>query len=105
MSYYYKDLVNEFDQANYPLIEEEIQLINKKSADYPLYFKVEMIISFLKDHCLQTSWVKANLQLAGLVTSGTLFTGHIESLFESCRNNAIFRKELESHLKRKFLSF
>jgi hypothetical protein len=44
----------------------------------------------------------ANPGLTTLVTSGSLFTGSIEALFESCRNNLAFRQELENYLKEKF---
>jgi hypothetical protein len=80
----------------------EVDIVNERSGSFPLSFKSEILISFLKDHSVQNDWINANPKLAELVTSGGLFTGSIESLFESSRNNPGFRQELESYLKEKF---
>lgn len=105
MKHYNKFLIgvaDEFNQVNYPSVNNEISLINEKVGAFPVYFKTEIIISFLKDHSLQSDWIHANPQLTELVTSGTLFTGNIESLFDSCRNNPVFRHDLEAYLKGRF---
>jgi len=102
---YKKYLVSQTDkfvEANFSSVNEEIQIINEKINTLPIYFKSEIVISYLKDRSIQNSWIEANPQLAALVTSGTLFTGSIESLFDSCRNNAGFRNDLEAYLKESF---
>ncbi len=61
-----------------------------------------MIISFLKDHSLLNEWIKANPELTKAITSGAVFTGALESLFEACRENKLFQKQLEIFLIAQF---
>lgn len=91
-----------FDPASFSSVHEEVIAINAQTGHLPVLFKPEIIVSFLKDHCLQNNWMKGNPGLTALVTSGSLFTGHIELLFESCRNNPGFRQDLESYLQEGF---
>jgi hypothetical protein len=105
MKIYAKYLIaasDQFDPLNYYKIEEEIDSINEKTSAFPEKFKPEMIVSFLKDHSMENNWASANSQLAEAITSGTLFSGDIESLFDSCRNNPGFRKGLENYLFERF---
>ncbi|MET0392893.1 MAG: hypothetical protein ABW019_07115 [Chitinophagaceae bacterium] len=91
-----------FDPAGFSSVTEEVVAINAQTGHLPVLFKAEIIVTYLKDHCLQNNWIKENRGLTELVISGSLFTGHIELLFESCRNNPGFRKDLESYLKEEF---
>jgi hypothetical protein len=105
MKQYNKYLVrstDQFDPANFSSVTDEIQLINEETVSLPSLFKVEILISFLKDHPLENNWTKANPELTDLVTSGSLFKGSIGSLFESCRSNLAFRQDLETYLKKEF---
>jgi hypothetical protein len=105
MKLYNRFLVKTTDRFNPELflsINEEIASINVQTAHLSEVLKSEIIVSFVKDHSLQNDWVMANPGLTTLVTSGSLFTGSIEALFESCRNNLAFRQELENFLKEKF---
>ncbi len=104
MTKYHKNaigLTDQFDPSNYSAVNDEICLINERTGAVPIHFKVEIIISFLKDHSLQINWIDANPELTDLVTSQILFTGSIESLFDCCRTNPIFRKDLENYLRGK----
>ena len=94
-------LTDQFDPSNYPAVNDEICLINERTGAVPINFKVEIIISFLKDHSLQNKWIDANPELTDLVTSQILFTGSIESLFDCCRSNPNFRQDLENYLRGK----
>lgn len=91
-----------FEPGNYPAVNAEIINVNQKTADSPRFYKEEIIISFLKNHSLRNDWIDANPQLTKLVTSGQLFTGNIESLFEACRGNKVFSADLENHLTERF---
>ena len=105
MKQYNKYLVrptDQFDPVNFSSVTDEIQLINEGTVSLPPLFKVEILISFLKDHSLENSWTKANPELTDLVASGSLFKGSIESLFVSCRSNLAFRQDLETYLKKEF---
>ena len=105
MKQYNKYLVrstDQFDPVNFSSVTDEIQLINEETVSLPPLFKVEILISFLKDHSVENNWTKANPELTDLVTSGSLLKGNIESLFESCRSNPAFRQDLETYLKKEF---
>ena len=105
MKHYKKYLIritDKFEPHYFSAVTDEVEIVNKRSESLPLFFKSEILISFLQDHPLQSDWVKANPELADLVTSGTLFTGSIESLFESCTHHSAFRLELENYLKEEF---
>lgn len=91
-----------FEPGNYPAVNAEIINVNQKTADSPFFYKEEIIISFLKNHSLRNDWIDANPQLTKLVTSGQIFTGNIESLFEACRDNKVFSGDLENHLTERF---
>ena len=104
MKFYCKYLVSLTDKFNpddFPLINDEINVIKIKTAGYPVGFKDEMIISFLKDHSLESDWSRTSPALSDLITSGLLFTGDIESLFESCPANLAFRLDLEKYLRQR----
>jgi len=105
MKQYNKYLVrstDQFDPANFSSIDDEIQLINEGTVSLPPFFKVEILVSFLKDHSLENNWTEANPELTDLVTSGSLLKGNIKSLFESCRSNPAFLQDLETYLIKEF---
>jgi hypothetical protein len=107
MKQYNKYLVrstDQFDPVNFSSVTDEIQLINEETVNIPPLFKVEILISFLKDHSVENNLTRANPELTDLITSGSLLKGNIESLFESCRNNPAFRQDLETYLKKEFES-
>ena len=91
-----------FDASEFLSIDEEIQTINKMTKSVSPILKSEILISFLKDHCISKDWISSNQQLAEMASSGVLFTGDIESLFDSAKSNPGFVTELESYLKEKF---
>ena len=105
MKQYNKYLVrptDQFDPVNFSSVTDEIQLINEETVSLPPLFKVEILMSFLKDHSVENNLTKANPELTDLITSGSLLKGNIESLFESCRSNPAFRQDLETYLKKEF---
>jgi hypothetical protein len=93
-----------FNPANYPKAFYELSVLSQGLEHISIYFKVEIIISYLKDHSLKTDWVEANPALSRMVTSGFFKTSHLESLFESCRNNKAFLKDFEDHISKKLLA-
>ena len=105
MHQYSKYLISKtdhFDPDYFSSVSEEVDAINERVEYNSAIFRVEMIISFLKDHSLKKEWVEANPALADKINSGALFTGKIESLFESCRNNPDFMQQLEIYLTKRF---
>jgi hypothetical protein len=92
-----------FSPANYPNAIHELSVLNQGISDIAIYYNVEIIISFLKNHCLKTTWIDANPALTRMITSGFFKTSHLESLFESCRNNKVFLKDFEDHISKQLL--
>jgi hypothetical protein len=93
-----------FDPKNYPGAFQELSVLIQGIAHIAIYFKVEIIITYLKDHSLKTDWVEANPALSRMITSGFFKTLNLESLFESCRNNKVFLKDLEEHISMKIFA-
>jgi hypothetical protein len=93
-----------FDPANYPRAFQELSVLIQGIAHIAIYFKVEIIISYLKDHSLKTDWVEGNPALSRMITSGFFKTSQLESVFNSCRNNKAFLKDFEDHISKKLLA-
>ena len=92
--------LQKFNPNDYPKVVLEITQMLEKIHHIPVYFKRDIIISFLKDHSLKKDWIAANPALTQMFTSGVFVTGNIESLFESCRWNKAFRNDFEAYIKR-----
>jgi hypothetical protein len=92
-----------FSPANYPKAFHELSVLNQGISHIAIYFKVEIIISYLKDHSLKTAWIEANPALTRMLTCGFFKTSHLESLFESCRNNKVFLYDFEEYISRLLL--
>lgn len=100
----YNDNIGEtdkFNPDNYPHMVAEIAGMLKAISHIPVYYKRDIVISYLKDHSIKNEWIAANPDLATLLVSGKVSTTHIEALFECCRWNKAFRFDLEQYLKRK----
>ena len=80
-----------FSPENYPEVIAELKEMLKIINNIPLYFKREIIISYLRDHSIKTDWRDANPEMAALMVSGSLKTSNLEALFASCRWNKKFR--------------
>lgn len=93
-----------FSPANYPKAFHELSILNQGISHIAIYFKVEIIISYLKDHTLKTDWVEANPALARMITSGFFKTPYLEALFESCRNNKTFLMDFEGYIGKELLT-
>jgi hypothetical protein len=105
MKQYNKYLISEgdqFDPNNFISAVNEIQKINEDTESCSPLHKADILISFLKDHSLFVKWEEENPQLTKLLTSGSLATGNLEALFQSCRNLPNFRSQLDLFLKESF---
>jgi hypothetical protein len=105
MLHYQKYLVkdnDQFDPEFFTFVIDDMKLIREQTDHVLPTFKTEIILSFLKNHALEKEWLKANPELTQLINSGSLPTGNIESLFDSCRNKPIFRQQMEAFFKKEF---
>jgi hypothetical protein len=92
-----------FDSANYPNAMSELSALKLGTSETPVYFKVEIILSYLKTHSLEVAWVDANPSLARMITSGFFKTSNLELIFDSGRNNKSFIKAYEEHITSQIL--
>lgn len=92
-----------FDSANYPRAMSELSALKRGTSDTPVYFKVEIIVSFLKNHSLNVAWVEANPSLSRMITSGFFKTSNLESIFDAGRNSKSFLKEYEAYISNQIL--
>ena len=105
MLQYQKYLIKDNDQFDpdfFSFVIDDMKLIKEQTDHVLPTFKTEIILSFLKNHSLENEWLKTNPELSKLIGSGSLPTGNIESLFDSCRNKPIFRQQMEAFFKREF---
>ncbi len=88
-----------FQHEFYPNVVSELEEIKRNTLRMSHHFKSEIIISYLKDRSLDMHWIAKNPKLTKYITSRSVSTSHLESLFESCRGNSSFLKELESFVR------
>jgi hypothetical protein len=101
--YYPKYLVSEsdrFNADNFPKVIEEIETISQATPSLS-GFNVNMLISFLKDHCLDAAWVKNHPLTAGMISNRELVFGNTEALFKSGSGNRNFLAGLEEYIRRR----
>jgi hypothetical protein len=90
-----------FQRELYPNVINELEEIGRNTSRMSSDFKNEIIISFLKDHSLQVDWIAKNPKVAKFMTSRSVCTSHLESLFQSCRGNDSFLSGFEEFVKKK----
>lgn len=98
---YQKFLIKEsdrFDPSVFPQLEESLDQTVAQLALTPGGPSTAMIISFAKDHCMNSQQVKDYPQLAGQIHSKELPLTILEQLFESSRQNPGYRRDLEAYV-------
>lgn len=93
-----------FVASRFPELEVSLRQIMEQLASVPAGPKSEMILSFVKDHSIRSQQVNDHPQLANLISSKTLPLQVMETLFESSRQNNLFRMQLEDYIKTYFIS-
>ena len=102
---YHKFLVREtdrFDPCNFPQLQTSLEQIVTQLNREPAGPKADMLLSFVKDHCINSQQVVDHPRLATLISTKSLPLGSIEDLFESSRGNPSFKKDLEAHIRSYF---
>lgn len=93
-----------FNPEKTPEMVKELSALNEGTAHTPVYFKTEIIISYLKNHSLKNEWITANPKLADIMINGLFKTKHIESLFDYCRMNQSYRRSYENYIQQQVLN-
>ncbi len=97
--------LSRFDSINYPEMVKEIVEINKEAFKMPASCKVDILISFSKNHFIKANSLNANPAFVNVLTSGNFSTAHIQSLFEAGENNIVFTNQYEDYLKSVFFVY
>lgn len=93
-----------FNAGKYPEMVKELNVLKKNAVHTPIYFKVEIVISYLKNHCIKNKWIRANPKLVALMISNSSKTMQIESLFELYRFRQLPLKGYETYIRHVFLA-
>ena len=88
-----------FDISRYPEVESEMAIISKHLHNLRADHKTEIVISFLKDHSIKTSWLVESDKVVKMMRSGFFKTSSIETLFTACKHNARFLEEFERYIR------
>lgn len=85
-----------FNSRDYPEMSNELAALSETIRLTPGNGKVLATISFLKDHRMDSAWVKSNAVLVGMIRAGKVSC--LESMFVSCRHNAVFLRDFEKYI-------
>jgi hypothetical protein len=105
MPLYQKFLIKEtdhFDASNFPQLEACLEKIVVQLNREPAGPKAEMLLSFVKNHSINSQQVVDHPAVATLISTKSLPLGVMEDLFESSRSNPSFQKEMETHVRSYF---
>lgn len=87
-----------FLPSEYPELNASIQLLARQLENEPT-IKGDMLLSFVKDHCIASTQVKDFPRLAGLISTGPLPLKEMENLFAAGKKNPVFNQELEEYIR------
>jgi hypothetical protein len=90
-----------FIPSEFPQLQASIQQVIEQLTTEP-DIKTEMVLSFVKDHRIDSKLVKDHPKLAGLISTKSLPLQGMEDLFEAASKNPVFKKELEEHIRNCF---
>jgi hypothetical protein len=93
-----------FSPDSSPEMREELLTLNGKITDMPVYFKADIVISYLKNHSIKNEWIKAHPELVTFLLQDGFVSKHIEALFDFCRLKPGYRDSFESYIKKTLLN-
>ena len=94
-----------FDETKYPQINTDLKTIALQLGDAAPTPGGAMLLSFVKDHRINSKSVADYPALASMISTKELPLSALEELFEASKQNPTFQKELESHIQTYFDSF
>jgi hypothetical protein len=108
MSTYQKFRISEtdhFDETKYPQINTDLKTIVLQLGDAASTPGGAMLLSFVKDHRMNSKSVIDYPALASMISTKELPLSGLEELFEASKQNPTFQEELESHIQTYLNSF
>jgi hypothetical protein len=93
-----------FAADKYPEMAKELKMLKDAAGQIPVYFKGEIIISYLKKRSIKSEWIKANPELVTFMCDYSSKTTHIESLFDFYRLKQVTLNSYEKYIRNFFLA-
>jgi len=93
-----------FAAEKFPEMAKELKTLKDAARQIPVYFKGEIVISYLKKHSIKSEWIKANPELVKFIRDYSSKTTHIESLFEFYRLRQATLNSYENYIRNFFLA-
>lgn len=87
-----------FNPAHYPDLKSDIQKLRETIKNIGKEYSREIIITYCKEHSINSTWANANPELTNLAVSKKIPIGLIERLFRLNRENQRFVEDLENFL-------
>lgn len=87
-----------FTPSDYADITKNIADLNTETQDLSCSYKAEIIISYLKDHKIKSTWAIENPELVSFLRSAK-HLATVELLFDSCKSYSSFSAGLENYIK------
>lgn len=103
MSVYFKYIIKDSDHfiaSEFLQLQKSLQKIITELPVGSTAHSTEMILSFVKDHSINSQQAKDYPELANMISSKSLPLQEMEALFEASRQNPLFRIQLEDYIRR-----
>jgi hypothetical protein len=84
------------------MVTSQVDALQKELAEFPQENKENIVVSYLKNHSINTDWISSNPKLTDKMTSGSLDVSQIEAYFDCCKGNTIFRNDFENFIRLQF---
>lgn len=100
---YHKFLIGDndrFDPANFPELPASLAAIVHQLQYEPGCPVADMVLSFVKDHSINSQLVRTYPRLATAISTKELPLGFLEAIFEASRKNPSFRSALETYVRK-----
>jgi len=94
---------NHFIPSRYPILENNLREIVLQLVNEPAC-KTDMLISYVRNRSINSKQAVDHPQLARDISTGLLPLHMMEALFEAGRNSPPFKKELEEHIRGRFMT-
>ncbi len=92
----------QFNPDNCPMVTSQLIALQEELAEIPAENKVNIVVSYLKNHSISKDWINSNPKLTDKMISGSLAVSQIEAYFDSCKGNMMFLNDFENFIKMQF---
>jgi histidyl-tRNA synthetase len=98
------EIVDQFNSNDFPLVVNQLVILRTALASLPSANKVDIVISYLKNHCIKNEWIESNQPVCEKMVAGLVAVSHIENFFDGCKNNKSLLADFEGFVEKNFNS-